>query len=161
MVSDPPLNTRPRAQTGKPDRFQTNLNCRYYVKIDGDAERAVFSEVGGLQLETEVFEYAEGGNNHFVHRLPGLTRAGNITLKRGVTRDNELFRWHLRIAQGVMDLRTVQITMYATSGERLIAWSLHGAFPVRWSGPQLAANGQTVAIESVELAHSGVLSTDS
>ncbi len=164
MASNPtvivPGAARQHAKQHKNDRFQANLNCRYYVKIDGDTERAVFSEVNGLQMETEVIEYVEGGNNLFVYRLPGHTKAGNITLKRGVTKDNELFRWHTLIAQGVMDLRTVQVTMYATSGERLIAWSLQNAFPVKWVGPQLAANGQAVAIESIELAHSGILSVD-
>ena len=49
-------------------------NCRFYVEIDGMAQ-AVFTEVSGLQLEMEVMEYQEGGNNDFVHRLPGRTKS--------------------------------------------------------------------------------------
>lgn len=142
------------------DRFQTNANSRYYVTVGGNAQKAVFSEVGGLQMETEIFEYAEGGNNGFVHRFPGLTKAGNLTLKRGITRGNELFRWYLRVAQGVMDLRSVSIQTFSTSGEPLITWHLDQAFPIKWSGPQLAATGVAVAVESIELAHSGVISID-
>jgi len=140
------------------DRFQTNLNCRYYVRI-GDIHKAVFSDVSGLQMETEIFEFVEGGNNGFVHRLPGLTKAGNITLKRGITRDNELFKWYSKIAMGIMDLRTVEIDVYATDKDnsRIITWSLQNAFPVKWSGPQFAANGLSVAVESIELAHMGVI----
>lgn len=133
-----------------------NANCRYYVQVDG-APKAVFSEVSGLQMETELFEYAEGGNNEFIHRLPGLTKVGNITLKRGVTTDNELFRWYMRVVQGVMDLRTVTITLYATDGAQVVRWELLKAFPCKWSGPQMAANGEAIALETIELAHMGVL----
>ncbi len=136
-----------------------NANCRYYVQIDG-ANKAVFSEVGGLQMETELFEYAEGGNNEYVHRLPGLSKVGNLTLKRGITVDNELFKWYLRIAQGIMDLRTVTITVYATSGEKVVRWELLKAFPCKWTGPQMAANGETVALETIEIAHMGVIAVD-
>ncbi|EYB69276.1 hypothetical protein DEIPH_ctg009orf0015 [Deinococcus phoenicis] len=145
----------------KDDRKGTiaNVNCRYYVKING-VEKAVFSEVSGLQMETELFEYAEGGNNEFIHRLPGLTKVGNVTLKRGVSVDNELFKWYMRIAQGIMDLRTVTITMYATTGKQVVRWELLRAFPCKWSGPQMAANGDAVALETIELAHMGVLAVD-
>lgn len=133
-----------------------NANCRYYVKIDG-VTKAVFSEVAGLQMETDIFEYAEGGNNGYLHRLPGATKVGNLILKRGITVDNELFKWYQKIVQGIMDLRSVTVTVYATSGDPVVRWELLKAFPCKWSGPQMAANGETVALETVELAHLGTV----
>jgi phage tail-like protein len=150
-----------KAQSGP----RANANSRFYVRIDGVAN-AVFSEVGGLQMETELFEYAEGGNNEYIHRLPGLTKVGNVTLKRGVSSDNELLRWYSRVVQGVMDLRTVTIAVYGTQQaggyqvgtvQPVVTWELINAFPCKWTGPQLAANGDMVAIETIELAHMGVL----
>ena len=44
-----------------------------------------FTQVTGFSSQTDVLEYAEGGRNDFVHRLPSRTKQGNITLKRGVT----------------------------------------------------------------------------
>lgn len=149
-----------RPDREREDRFQANLNCRYYVRIDGGLYRAVFTEVSGLQLETDIVEIVEGGNNALVHRLPGLTRAGNVTLRRGITRGNELLRWYARVIQGDMDVRSVQISAYATDGRPLLGWSLRRAFPVRWTGPTLAATGRDVAIESLELAHSGEIDFD-
>ncbi|WP_420595527.1 phage tail protein [Deinococcus sp.] len=144
-----------------------NANARYYVNIEG-VPKAVFSEVSGLQMETELFEYAEGGNNEYIHRLPGLTKAGNVTLKRGISVDNELLKWYGKIAQGIMDLRTVTIVVYGTqqagsnqdSVKPVITWELLNAFPCKWTGPQLAANGDTIAVETIELAHMGVLTFD-
>ncbi|WP_407571454.1 phage tail protein [Deinococcus altitudinis] len=140
-----------------------NANSRFYVRID-KVPRAVFSEVSGLQMETELFEYAEGGNNEYIHRLPGLTKVGNVTLKRGISVDNELLKWYSRVVRGIMDLRTVTISVYGTQQTHgsdtvkpLVTWELINAFPCKWTGPQLAANGDMVAVETIELAHMGVL----
>lgn len=137
-----------------------NASSRYYVTVD-NMPKAVFSEVSGLQMETELFEYQEGGNNSYVHRLPGITKAGNVTLKRGVARDNELFKWYQRVARGVMDLRSVTITLYATQeAQPVVTWELLNAFPCKWTGPQLAAGTDAVAIETIELAHVGILAVE-
>lgn len=138
-----------------PARVIANAVSRYYVHIDG-IEHAVFSEVSGLQMETELFEYKEGGNNSYVYRLPTSTKAGNVTLKRGVAKDNELFKWYQRIASGIMDLRAVTITIYATQDSKdVIRWNFQDAFPCKWTGPQLSASTDTVAIETLEFAHMG------
>lgn len=136
-----------------------NVNSRYYVQID-HVTKAVFSEVSGLQMETELFPYTEGGNNEYIHLLPGVSKVGNVTLKRGISVDNELFKWYLRIAQGIMDLRTVTITVYATDGKQVVRWELLRAFPCKWTGPQLAASNESMALETIELAHMGVLAVN-
>jgi phage tail-like protein len=124
--------------------------------IDGTAQ-AIFTEVSGLQIETEVQEYAEGGNNGFVHRLPGRTRVGNITLKRGITGSNELFKWYMQIASGQkIDRRNISLVMYDVAGVELLRWNFLMAYPVKWIGPQFEANGNAAAIETLELAHAGL-----
>jgi phage tail-like protein len=72
---------------------------RFYVQIEG-VNHAVFTEISGLQIETEVFEYREGGNNASVHRLPGPIRVGNITLKHGLVGSAELFSWYMHVVRG-------------------------------------------------------------
>ncbi|AZI44502.1 phage tail protein (plasmid) [Deinococcus psychrotolerans] len=166
MVIDEGGKSGDKSKTAKSTK--ANTNSRFYVRIGNsagasNATTAVFSEVSGLQMETELFEYAEGGNNEYLHRLPGITKVGNVTLKRGITKENELLLWYSKVVRGVMDLRMVTISVYATqqagnsSVKPLITWQLLNAFPCKWSGPQLAANGDTVAIETIELAHMGVL----
>lgn len=134
----------------------THTSNRFYVMIDGTAQ-AIFTEVSGLQIETEVQEYAEGGNNGFVHRLPGRTRVGNITLKRGITGSNELFKWYMQIASGQkIDRRNISLVMYDVAGVELLRWNFLMAYPVKWIGPQFEANGNAAAIETLELAHAGL-----
>ncbi len=128
---------------------------RFYVEIAG-VPQAVFTEVSGLQLETEVTELEEGGNNDFVHRLPGRTKIGNITLKRGMTSSNELLQWFLKIARGSIDRRNVTVIMYDSAGKELFRWNFIEAYPVKWTGPQFAAASTEAAVETLELTHNGM-----
>jgi phage tail-like protein len=129
-------------------------NCRFYVKIDGYAQ-AVFTEMSGLQVETTVTEYEEGGNNGFVHRLPGRSKVSNLTFKRGITKSNDFFKWYLKILHGTLERKQVDVVMFDAAGEPLAKWSFKDAYPVKWVGPQFAADGKTAAIETLELAHDG------
>jgi phage tail-like protein len=131
-------------------------NCRFYVEISGLAQ-AVFTEMSGLQLETTITEYEEGGNNGFVHRLPGRTKVSNLTLKRGVTNSNEFFKWYLDILQGKISTRNVSVVMYDGQGNQVARWNFAKAYPVKWVGPQFAADGKNAAIETLELAHDGLV----
>ena len=127
-------------------------NCRFYVEIDGMAQ-AVFTEVSGLQLEMEVMEYQEGGVNDFAHRLPGRTKSGNLTLKRGMTNSNEFFNWYAELAQGKITTKNVSVVMYDVQGNELARWNLIKAYPVKWIGPQFNAHDAAAAVETLELAH--------
>jgi phage tail-like protein len=129
---------------------------RFYIFIGSEAQ-ALFTELSGLQVETEVYEYAEGGNNGFVHQLPGRTRVGRITLKQGMTTTNTLFLWYMDIAYGKkVDRRNVSVAFYNEAGTELRRWNFINAYPVRWVGPQLEAGTAATAIETLELAHDGL-----
>jgi phage tail-like protein len=129
--------------------------CRFYVMIKGQAE-GVFTEVSGLQVEMDVMDYQEGGNNGFVHRLPGFTKVSNLTLKRGVSNSNDFFKWCNEIASGKFTRRNISVVMYDAAGNKLMQWDFKNAYPVKWIGPQFKASDATAAIETLELAHEGM-----
>lgn len=126
--------------------------CRFYVMID-DLPQAVFTEVSGLQIDTEVLTYAEGGKNGSLHKLPVRTRLSNLVLKRGLVKSNHLLRWYLDVVGGKDDLRNLSIVQYDVGGTEVVRWHCIGAFPVRWVGPQFQANGGMAAVETLELAY--------
>lgn len=128
--------------------------CRFYVEIDG-VSKAVFSEVSGLGMEVVVEDVEEGGNNGFVHRLPGRCKIGNLTLKRGLTNSKDFLKWCFDMAQGKISPKEITVIMYNVDGSAAMQWTFHKAFPVKWTGPQFKADDATVAIESMELAHDG------
>lgn len=133
----------------------------FIVEVDG-VEIGRFSEVSGLQVEVEVEEYAEGGEHGFVHKLPGRLTWPNLTLKRGVTNDDNLLGWLQDAAgdgmvkrKGKALRRTAAITLVGANGKRLRSWSLVDAIPVRWTGPSLASSSSDLAEEELEIAHHG------
>lgn len=130
---------------------------RFYISIEGvTGEQALFTEASGLQLEIEVFEYTEGGVNSFVHKLPGRTKVGNLTLKRGMTNSKAFLEWISNVALGKIERKNVSIVMFNAKGDELMRWNYDGMYPVKWTGPQYQASGNAAAIESLELAHSGL-----
>jgi phage tail-like protein len=129
--------------------------CRFYVVIGND-KTAVFTEVSGLQMETEPMEYQEGGNNTFTYRLPGHTKVSNLTLKHGMASSNGFFEWYKDIAQGRITRRHVTVTMYDVAGNALRSWDFNNAYPVKWIGPTFNASEAAMAIETLELAHEGM-----
>ena len=136
------------------DAYASN---RFYISIEGvTGEQALFTEASGLQLEIEVFEYTEGGVNSFVHKLPGRTKVGNLTLKRGMTNSKAFLEWISNVALGKIERKNVSIVMFNAKGDELMRWNYDGMYPVKWTGPQYQASGNAAAIESLELAHSGL-----
>jgi phage tail-like protein len=135
-------------------RNEAYANCRFYVQVDS-IPQGVFTELGGLTLEMEVVQVREGG---FVTRKhPGqLKDLGNITLKRGITKSNDMFKWFKKVAiDGNMDYKNVTIQMFAADGTEIFRLDLKDAFPVKWTAAQMAATGNTPAVETLEIAHNG------
>ncbi|MGA1871569.1 MAG: phage tail protein [bacterium] len=121
-----------------------------------------FSEVTGLQGEMDVHEYDEGGENDFKHKLPGPVRyTSNLVLKRGMV-DRNLWIWFETMGLGLPYLprflfrSIVEIKMEDWTGEEQ-SWIFLNAYPVKWIGPQMNAKQSEVAVETLELAHQGIL----
>ena len=129
--------------------------CRFYVQVEGIAQ-AVFTEVSGLAMEMTVEDVEEGGNNGFVHRLPGRCKVSNLVLKRGITNSNDFLKWSTEVARGEITKKNVTVILYNLDGTPSMRWTFDQAFPVKWSGPQFKADDTAVAIETVELAHEGM-----
>ena len=53
----------------------------------------VFPDVSGLELSVSVTSYEEGGENGYVHKLPGRASWPHIVMKSGVTDSDALFQW--------------------------------------------------------------------
>ena len=138
-----------------PKRDDPYKAFNFVVEIDGIA-RAAFSEVGGLESETAVIEYRVGGEPSTVRKLPGLTRYSNIVLRRGVTKDAELWNWRQTVVQGNVDRRNGSIILLDDDGTEVVRWNFFHGWIAKWEGPTLNAKGNEVAIETVEIAHEGL-----
>jgi phage tail-like protein len=132
-------------------------SLRFRVKLDGGADLGDWSKCDGLSVEYEVFEYKEGGENEFVHRLPGRAKYQNLKLTRPLNKDSEkVAQWIGRMKSQVRR-ETAEVSALDTQGQPIATWSLEGVYPVKWSGPALDIGSNSIATESLELAHNGFL----
>ncbi len=132
-------------------------NYRFRVEIEGIAAGA-FSEVFIEPTTTAVIEYREGGDLARVRKVPGLTKFGNVTLKRGVTASLELFNWHLQVVRGEMSSarRNLTIIVLDEAGRDVARFNVFDAWPIRYDPGDLNAKGNDVFIESLELVNEGL-----
>jgi phage tail-like protein len=128
---------------------------RFHVEISGIVVAQV-SEVSGLQIETETEAIEEGGENTFVYQLPKRTKFPRIILKRGITDLDEMWKWHQEVVSGKFQRKNGSIVLMDVAGNEKLRWNFSQAFPVKWSGPDFKAESNTVAFESIELAHHGI-----
>jgi phage tail-like protein len=133
---------------------------RFVVKVDG-VDIGSFTGCEGLGAEYEVFEYMEGGENGYVHRLPGRLKFTPVKLTRPVdersgSASGGLAAWFSQLKDQV-DRKTASITAVDARGKQIAQWNLVGVYPSRWTGPSLSSDGNNVPKESIELAHHGFI----
>jgi phage tail-like protein len=128
---------------------------RFEVVLD-DMPVSGFSECTGLQLELDVLDQPEGGQNSFTLKFPGRTKQSNITLKRGIV-DRRMWDWFYDLTQGKVRFRNGSILIRDPSGSTVgMEWQFTRAFPTKWVGPDLNASQNNVAVETLELCHQGL-----
>lgn len=137
---------------GRTDPYKS-FNFR--IEING-ITAAQFSEVTGLQLETETEAFEEGGVNDFVHQLPKRTKYQHIVLKRGISDADEMWNWYQDVVNGQLKRKTGSIILGDVEGTDKLRWDFFEAFPVKWAGPEFKADSNAVAFETIELAHQGI-----
>ena len=137
------------------DRTDPFIAFRYKVTISG-LSTGGFSEVTGLQLDTEMQDFMEGGLNTYVHKFQTRTKQSNIVLKRGIV-DRVLWDWYWDIMQGKIIRLGGSIEMLEHDGvTTAMRWEFREAFPTKWIGPSLNSLQSNVAVETFELVHHGL-----
>ena len=131
-------------------RFDPYKNFNFRVEING-IQVGGFSECSGLNSEVAVIEYREGGDKAGVRKLPGLAKFGDVVLKRGVFKSDELQTWHRNVINGLPDRRNGFVILLDDERNEVVRWKFSNAWIRKIQGPTLNAKGNDVAIETIEL----------
>lgn len=135
------------------DRKDPFRAFNFLVEIDGVTTETGFSEVSGLSMETDAVEYRNGDEkeNH-VRKLTGLNKYGNITFKRGFTKDaKSLWEWRKKVIDGKTQRASGTITLLNEAREIALKWEFSQGWPRKLDGPSFNAKNNEVAIESLEI----------
>lgn len=136
-------------------RLDPYQSFNFFVEIAGIICGG-FTECSGLQVETETFEYREGGVNEYMHRFAGATKYPPLILKHGLTPMDGLWAWHQNVTQNVIERKNGTIYLLNKQHVPVMWWDFKDAFPVKWTGPELRAENGSIAFESIELVHKGL-----
>ncbi len=131
---------------------------KFHFLVDWGGTKIGFTEVSGLDVETEVVEYREGSSPEYSKiKMPGMQKFSNITLKRGTFKsDNEYFKWWNTVKLNTIERRDVTISLLNEEHAPVVTWKIKNAWPTKIQSTDLKADGNEVAIESMELAHEGL-----
>ncbi|TCI93206.1 phage tail protein [Tenacibaculum sp. M341] len=131
---------------------------KFYFQVDWGGTRIGFHEISGLDKEVEVIEHRISNSPDFSKiKMPGMIKYSNITLKRGSFKsDNEYYDWLDTIQLNEVERRAITISLLDEEGNPAITWKVNNAFPVKLQSTDLKAEGNEVAIETLEIAHEGL-----
>jgi phage tail-like protein len=142
--------------TERPTPYQA-FNFRVTVDRFGDANsfQAGFQEVSGLGTEITMAEYRNGNEaeNH-TRKVPGMYKASDVTLKRGIIGSLNLFAWLKETREGSQTVRrnVVIELMDEAHTAAVMTWKLYNAVPMKYTGATLnAKGGSDVAMEELVL----------
>ena len=127
----------------------------HFLLVISGSPIGYFSKVSGLTAEYEVFNYQEGGQNGYQHRLRGPAKYTDLTLVRGITNQGALLNW-FRSCQESTQRHEGYISLLRLDTAVIRTWSFEGAYPVKWEGPNMSSSSTDVATETLVIAHRGI-----
>ena len=131
---------------------------QFRLTLGGHEAAGGFREVSGLTSETEVAEEIEGSGRPFVRKVPRAHTWGNITLKRGVDTNTELWKWRKQVLDQGAEAARVDgtIELLDAQGRPIATYHFFRGWPSKYTGPDLNAASNDVAIEELEITHEGL-----
>jgi phage tail-like protein len=125
---------------------------------------AEFSECSGLEMSMELKTIKEGGNNGEQIHLAGPMTYGQLSLKRGMTKNFDLWDWfesvqnqrNLRVdgeVQILSSLRTSRDQNPPGKKNKDVVFKLSNCVPMKMVAPSLNAKDGEIAIEEIQIAY--------
>jgi phage tail-like protein len=133
------------------------VHSAYYFVVEIQGKRSsYFRSVSGLKSEAEVVPMQEGGRNETELRLIGRTKFPNLVLKQGFA-GPELFNKRNRFAQGPAARFNGSIIQMGPGNKEMFKWQFTKAWICKWEGPEFDASKNEISVETIEIAHEGLL----
>jgi phage tail-like protein len=130
-------------------------NYHFLLEIDG-VVMGRFASVEDLSVEIEVLEFREGGDSGVIRKVPGRTKYGDITLKRGYTATDDLWSWQQEVIDDPAVRKNGSIRVTSKNGTEILRFNFFDAWPSKYALGVESARGGDVAIEVLVLTVEGI-----
>jgi phage tail-like protein len=146
---------------------QLGMAMRFRVSVDG-INLGSWASCAGLSVEFKSRRVGEGGTYDYSMILPERVEYRAVTLRRAMSQQESAIvqGWLTAVVSGWYHAanprdfgpRTALIELFDATGSGVVAsWTLRNVYPSKWTGPDLDATGNRVALEALELVHEGFL----
>lgn len=135
------------------------VGFHFLVDLEQAGLSGYFTEVSGLGSETETIEHkVVNGGVEVVMQIPGRLKWDNITLKRGITSNMDLWGWRAKVENGqIMDARSDgSVVMFDQALTEVARWNFQRAWPSKISGPSVKSDANEIGVEELTLVHEGI-----
>ena len=135
------------------------LGFNFLLELDG-AIAGYFTECSGVGSENEIIEHkvVDSKGHEAVRKIPGRLKWTDISLKRGITSDLQIWAWREQVIQGKMSdaRKSVTITMLDREYKPVAKWNFTNAWPSKLTGPTFKADDNSFGVEEVSIVHEGM-----
>jgi phage tail-like protein len=132
------------------------VSAWFGVEFQGQLVGA-FQECSGLGSENEVVEYKASGpkGEYIIKKVPGRMSWEDITLKRGITSEMDMWEWRKQVEEGDVDgaRKNGSIVMFNQAGDEIARWDFFNAWPSKISGPTANAESNEIGVEELTITH--------
>lgn len=135
------------------------VGFHYAIEVQG-VVTGYFTECSGIGSEHEIIEHkiVDEKGRELIQKIPGRLKWENVTFKRGITENMDIWDWRETVVQGQVDdaRRNGSIVMFNQSLEEVARWNFENAWPSKVTGPSVKADSNEFGVEEVTLVHEGM-----
>lgn len=124
----------------------------FKIEIDGIIQ-GEFKEISGVESDIEVIEYRDVKD--LSRKRPGRVKHGNIILKNVLVTNNNFSEWYRKIANGIIERKSISIIVLDGSGQEVMRYNLFEAWPVKWKNSEFDTGGDTLLFKEIEFKVEG------
>lgn len=150
------------AESGRVDPYK---NFNFLVEITGNNNfaKAGFQTVSGLNMNTDIVEYREGGDTTTPRKSPGQTNFDDIEFERGMTEDTDMFDWASKVFDANKKAQnndpkfraTILVKLRDRENNVVKTWEIQRAWVSAYEVSELDAMGDGIAVETMTVTHEG------
>ena len=135
------------------------VGFHYAIEIQG-VVTGYFTECSGIGSEHEMIEHkiVDEKGRELVQKIPGRLKWQDVTLKRGITNNMDIWDWRDQVVLGKVDdaRRNGSVVMFNQQLSEVARWNFENAWPSKVSGPSMKSDSNEFGVEELVITHEGL-----
>lgn len=138
-----------------------SMSNQFVVFIDhGDYDLGTWAKASGLSVRWDFCDYRQSEDLNYQWLSPGLPKYSTIKLSRAACTDSNTVQNWLSATTRKHQPLSGAVQLIDMFGFPIVEWKMQEFFPIAWDIKELDAATSNVALETLELIHTGFLDNE-